>query len=79
MIQSKINAITTAVLSLAALEGTNAAAAEIVTATATPDFQGVLSVILQIIVAASTLFKLFKKEPKKAVETVVTNSENVNG
>jgi hypothetical protein len=70
MLQSKINTLTTAALSLTALNGTEAAAAEIATATATPDIQGLLSVLLQIIVAASTLFKLFKKEPKKEIETV---------
>jgi hypothetical protein len=69
MTQTKINALSTAALSLTALEGTQAAAQEIATAASTPDIQGVLSVVLQIIVAVSTLFKLFKKEPKKETET----------
>jgi len=68
MTQSKINSLTTAVLSLTALNGTEAAATEIANATTTPDLQGVLSVLLQIVVAVSTLFKLFKKEPKKKIE-----------
>jgi len=68
MQQNKINALTTAALSLTALEGTQAAAQEIAAAT-TPDIQGVLSVVLQIIVAVSTLFKLFKKEPKNEAPT----------
>ena len=69
MTQTKINALSTAALSLTALEGTQAAAQEIATAASTPDIQGVLSVVLQIIVAVSTLFKLLKKEPKKETET----------
>jgi hypothetical protein len=72
MTQTKINALTTATLSLTALEGTQAAAEQIAEAASTPDIQGVLSVFLQIIVAVSTLFKLFKKEPKKATEKTET-------
>jgi hypothetical protein len=65
MIQSKVNAITTAVLSLTALNGTEAVATEIAQAAQTPDIQAILSTVLQIIVSVATLFKLFKKEPKK--------------
>lgn len=68
MTQSKINSLTTAALSLTALSGTEAAATEIANATSSPDIQGVLSVLLQIVVAVSTLFKLFKKEPKKKTD-----------
>lgn len=67
MTQSKINAVTTAILSVTALEGTNAAASQIAEAAQTPDIQGILSTVMQIIVACATLFKLFKKEPKKEV------------
>jgi len=63
--QNKVNAITTGVLSLTALNGTQAVSEQIANVTATPDIQGVLSVVLQLVVAISTLFKLFKKETKK--------------
>ena len=63
--QNKINALSTGVLSLTALNGTQAVSEQIANVTATPDIQGVLSVVLQLVVAISTLFKLFKKETKK--------------
>ena len=66
MTKDKISALGTGILSMTALNGSAEVASEVATAIQTPDLQGILNTVLQLIVSAVTLWKLIKKDKPQA-------------